>query len=196
MHRFSRTDTPTEGLWLEQHCTGKVGRVIIPKLRKLAAELPDEALRARARDALSRLLAIEHYPVVLNHGDLIPSNILVDEESWAITGLVDWAEAEMLPFGTCLYGLEYLLGGFEPTSSVDGIGTKPAWRYCQGSDTLRDVFQKALTKERPTIEENIEAMQCMRDVGVLLWYGYAWDEGAIDRVVNEAVSTQSVFTGL
>jgi hypothetical protein len=25
----------------------------------------------------------------------------------------------------------------------------------------------------------------MRDIGVLLWYGYAWDGGAIDRVVNE-----------
>jgi hypothetical protein len=177
---------------MEQDCTGKVGRVIVPKLRRLAADLPDEALRARARDTLARLLAIENYPVVVNHGDLIPSNILVDEASWAITGLVDWAEAEMLPFGTCLYGLEYLLGGFGPISSVDGIGTKPVWKYRQGSDILRGIYWQTLERERPKIGEYVEEVECMRDVGVFLWFGYAWDEGAIDRVVNEAVSIQSL----
>jgi hypothetical protein len=173
---------------MEQDCTGKVGRVIVPKLRKLAADLPDEALRARARDTLTQLLAIENYPVVLNHGDLIPSNILVDEASWAITGLVDWAEAEMLPFGTCLYGLEYLLGGFGSVSSVDGTATKPVWKYHKGSDALRAIYWQALKRERPKIGESVGDVACMRDVGVFLWFGYAWDEGAINRVINEAVS--------
>ncbi|OAG01924.1 uncharacterized protein CC84DRAFT_1251865 [Paraphaeosphaeria sporulosa] len=190
--RCSRADTPTEGLWLDEHCTGKVGRVIVPKLRKLSVELPCETLRARAMDTLLRLLAIEHYPVVLNHGDLIPSNILVDEETWAVSGLVDWAEAEMLPFGTCLYGLEYLLGGLESTSSVDGVGMKPVWRYRQGSDALRNIFWQTLKKESPKIGENAEEVFLMRDVGVLLWFGYAWDEGAIDRVVNETDDTREV----
>lgn len=27
-------------------------------------------------------------------------------------------------------------------------------------------------------------LEVVRDVGVFLWYGYAWDEGRIDRVVN------------
>ncbi|KAL5408472.1 hypothetical protein PMIN03_006554 [Paraphaeosphaeria minitans] len=193
--KCSRADTPTEGLWLEEHCTGKVGRVILLKLRKLAMELPDEALRARVRDTIARLLDIEDYPVVLNHGDMIPSNILVDEETWAVSGLVDWAEAEMLPFGTCLYGLEYLLGGFEPMFSVDRTGTEPLWRYRQGSDLLRGRFWQTLKEERPKIEESIEELQCMRDVGVLLWFGYAWDEGAIDRVVNETVSILDASLG-
>ncbi|KAF2442834.1 hypothetical protein P171DRAFT_464572 [Karstenula rhodostoma CBS 690.94] len=183
--RLSRADTPTEGIWLEQHCAGKVGRVIIPKVRKLAAELPDETLKTRARDTLARMLAIDHYPAVLNHGDLIPSNILVDEESCTISGLVDWAEAENLPFGTCLYGLEYLLGGLDSISPADGVGRQLVWRYRPGSDVLRGIYWHTLKRERPRIEESLEEVKCMRDVGVLLWFGYAWDEGAIDRVVNE-----------
>lgn len=186
--RRMRADTPTEGLWLEQHCAGKVGREIVAKLRKLAANLPDEALRERARATLFRLLTIEQYPVVLNHGDLIPSNVLVDADSWTITGLVDWAEAEMLPFGTCLYGLEYLLGSLTSTTDADGSGGKPVWTYFEGSDTLRLIFWAALKKEKCEIVERLEEVMCMRDLGVLLWFGYAWDEGAIDRVVNDVVS--------
>ncbi|KAJ4291742.1 hypothetical protein N0V90_009637 [Kalmusia sp. IMI 367209] len=178
--RYIRADTPTEGLWLEQHCTGRVGREIIPKLRKLAEHLPDDFLRARARSTLRDLLATTQYPVALNHGDLIPSNVLVDRESWEVTGLVDWAEAEWLPFGTCIYGLEHLLGCLEIREN-----SKPWWNYRSGSDRLREVFWDVLECEKPELVGNLEEVRVMRDVGVLLWYGYAWDEGRIDRVVNE-----------
>lgn len=190
--RRSRADSPTEGLWLGQHCTGKVGRVIVPKLRKLAAELPDEMLRARARDTLARVLAIEHFPAVLNHGDLIPSNILVDEESWTVCGLVDWAEAEIMPFGACFYGLEYLFGGLETVTSADATAKTQVWRYRPGCDALRDMFWQTLVTASPMIKESVDEVRCMRDVGVLLWFGYAWDDGAIDRVVNDVVSINQV----
>lgn len=151
------------------------------KLQKLASRLPSSGLRARARDVLERLLAMEAYPVVLNHGDLIPSNILIDAESWAVTGLVDWAEAEWLPFGTCLYGLEFLLGG-------PGVREgKAVWEYWEGREALERVFWGALERERPGLGARREEVMCARDVGVLLWFGYAWDEGAIDRVVTEVV---------
>jgi hypothetical protein len=38
----------------------------------------------------------------------------------------------------------------------------------------------------PEVETRLEDVRVTRDMGVLLWYGYAWDDGAIDRVVNEA----------
>ncbi|KAL4950908.1 hypothetical protein BDW69DRAFT_186882 [Aspergillus filifer] len=41
----------------------------------------------------------EHYPAVLTHGDLSHANILVDEDTFEITGIVDWSLASILPFG-------------------------------------------------------------------------------------------------
>lgn len=178
-----RADSPlAEKQSMLSLCTGKVGSRIAQKLDKLARELPDQWLREYARITLDKCYALDGYPVVLNHGDLIPSNILVDEQTWKITGLVDWAEAEHLPFGTCLYGLEHLLGFVQsalPSSS------QPVFVYQKDATCLRQLFWTMLISAVPELEGKREEVQVMRDMGVLLWHGYAWDEGAIDRVVDE-----------
>ncbi|KAF1986149.1 hypothetical protein K402DRAFT_421368 [Aulographum hederae CBS 113979] len=56
------------------------------------------------------------YPSVLTHGDLCEMNFLVDPQSGHLTGVIDWAEAEILPFGCALWGLKNLLG------FMDGAG--------------------------------------------------------------------------
>ncbi|QRC92306.1 hypothetical protein JI435_024400 [Parastagonospora nodorum SN15] len=157
-------------------CKGKVGSTIISRLRKLGEELPDAPLRDLAQSTLAKVQRLDDYLVVLNHGDLIPSNILVDEDTWVITGLVDWAEAEYLPFGTCLYGLENLLGC---------SGTAGGYVYYENEAQLRDMFWKCLFEAVPELKTGEHDVRTMRDLGVLLWYGIAWDDGAIDRVVNE-----------
>jgi hypothetical protein len=50
------------------------------------------------------------YPLALNHGDLSGLNIFVDPSTGRITGIIDWAEATIGPFGMSLWGLENLLG--------------------------------------------------------------------------------------
>ncbi|OJD10568.1 hypothetical protein AJ78_08462 [Emergomyces pasteurianus Ep9510] len=48
----------------------------------------------------------QEYPQVLTHGDLSRTNILVDEDTYEITGIVDWSLAAILPFGMdldCLF---------------------------------------------------------------------------------------------
>jgi hypothetical protein len=183
--------------WLAP-CTGTVGLVILSKLQKLARELPDEGLRRRAQETLLRLLKIDDYPTVLNHGDLIPTNVLVHEENWEVSGLVDWAEAEDLPFGVCLYGLEHLLGFMSVSSfsvlSSSSISLKPmpVFQYYNGAEKLRDNFWEALVRELPELKNRVEEVQLMRDIGVFLWSGYAWDEGRIDRVVNETDDAEEV----
>lgn len=163
-------------------CTGKVGSRIVHKLEKLAEGLPDLWLRQRAQSTLNRILVVDSYPVVLNHGDLIPSNILVDKETWEIAGLVDWAEAEYLPFGTCLYGLDHVLGFLQP--APHGLGTA-SFIYYDGAQYLRELFWMRLLELVPQLGDMHEEIRLMRDLGVLLWHGYAWDDGAIDRVVDE-----------
>ncbi|KAI4701942.1 hypothetical protein J4E89_010461 [Alternaria sp. Ai002NY15] len=180
--RTVRVDSPMDDhpSMLAQ-CRGKVGSTIMSRLERLASELPDAYLRKRARETMRAIQRMGDYSVVLNHGDLIPSNILVDQNTWEITGLVDWAEAEYLPFGTCLYGLEHLLG----TISLDPAKSVPKWTYLNGATRLRELFWARLIDAAPESEARMDNVRMMRDVGVLLWHGIAWDGGAIDRVVND-----------
>jgi hypothetical protein len=182
LSRKAREDSPMEEtLSMISQCRGKVGSTIIPRLEKLASDLPDAHLRKKATEAFHAVKRIKDYPVVLNHGDLIPSNILVDPNTWKITGLVDWAEAEYLPFGTCLYGLEHLLGCLTPATP----GMSPQWNYFDGEAQLRELFWARLIDAVPELRARLEHVRVMRDIGVLLWNGIAWDDGAINRVVNE-----------
>lgn len=51
-------------------------------------------------------LFVQEYPQVLTHGDLSMTNILLDENTYEITGIVDWSLASILPFGMdldCLF---------------------------------------------------------------------------------------------
>ncbi|KAF1837389.1 hypothetical protein BDW02DRAFT_595544 [Decorospora gaudefroyi] len=180
--RHIRADSPMESTSdMLSQCPGKVGSSIIHRLQKLAAGLPYGWLRERAETTLHAVHCMSDYPVVLNHGDLIPSNILIDEETWKITGLVDWAEAEYLPFGTCLYGLEHLLGYSAFEAEEEGL----TFVYLDVAVRLRELFWMRLWRVAPGLEDREKDVRVMRDVGVLLWHGIAWDDGAIDRVVNE-----------
>ncbi|KAF2009013.1 hypothetical protein BU24DRAFT_497580 [Aaosphaeria arxii CBS 175.79] len=170
---------------------GKVGGVIRAKLRRLAEELEGVEMRARAggvrRDYEGIMDCDDGWPVVLTHGDLIASNILIADsnsdrreeeeiEEARITGVVDWAEAEWLPFGVCLYAVEQFLGFLDAEANV--------WRYYACAGELRRVFYEVLCEEVPELKGRLWELGVMGDVGVLLWYGYAWDGGRIDRVVN------------
>ena len=207
-----------------QPCNGKVGAKMRAKIEQAAHELPTPTLRKHARRVLAGINAggLERLPVVLCHGDLIPSNMLVfvpesvdgtaaaeaeEVEAGlpplppaAIVGLVDWAEAEWLPFGTCLYGLEYLLGYFNSSGGA-GVGAGGCWVYYSCANELRAAFWRELELRIPELiadddgnrlreasdnhsSPDREVIQLARDMGVLLWFGFAWDDGRIDRVVG------------
>lgn len=178
-NRSVRADSPMDDNQPTLHqCTGKVGSTILSRLSKLVENLPEEHLNTIARDTMTCIKTLTDYPIVLNHGDLIPSNILINEETWAITGLVDWAEAEYLPFATCLYGLEHLLG------YVD-MSDDPTFEYYENASELRELFWSRLFDLVPSLKGREAELRTMRRLGILLWYGFAWDDGAIDRVVND-----------
>lgn len=163
---------------------GKVGSTIAVRLHQLTQELPHR-FRPGALSTLKQICRLNVLPWVLTHGDIVTSNIMVDPISSHLTGLVDWAEAEVLPFGLCLYGLEELLG----------FMTSTGWTYCNRSECLRAKFWRKLLAEIPDLNGNRQALDALgtaRDTGVLLWHGFAWDDGAIDRVVKDGHDDEEI----
>jgi len=70
--------------------------------------LPGEAI-LELEESLPGLFS-QAYPQVLTHGDLSRTNILVDEHTYEITGIVDWSLASVLPFGMELDSLLLFTG--------------------------------------------------------------------------------------
>ena len=163
-------------------CDGRVGLTLSWRLEKLAKELPSSLLRSKARKVHQQVESgmLKILPVVFTHGDLLPSNILVDEARWKINGLIDWAESEHLPFGISLYGIEYLLGHYSHGS------LRPSFIFLDCAGRLRTYFWEKLVCSIPELrgQRYREAVLLARDVGILLWTGFAWDEGRIDRVID------------
>lgn len=167
---------------LSPRCNGKVGSTILRRLKMLEGGLPTDELRYLASGIGMKVQAglLDRLPLVLTHGDLIPSNIMVDIESWQVTGFVDWAEAEYLPFGMCFYVLDHLFG------YLDVHRDRPVFVYYAQAHQLRRHFWGLLVKRIPILDNEgmSTATALARDVGVLLWHGLAWNDGRIDRVVE------------
>lgn len=70
-----------------------------------------------SKSTLSRLISClpslfsPDYPQVLTHGDFSVTNILLDEDSFEITGIVDWSLVSIRPFGMDL-DILFLTTGF------------------------------------------------------------------------------------
>ena len=177
-------------------CDGPVGSQIGPRLQLLAQDLPTPKLRQCAQEALDKVETLHELPIVLNHGDLVTSNFMVDPDTFLINGLVDWAESESLPFGTCLYGLENLLGFLslpnqsapkESSSGSSSLNRIPVFLYHNAASQLRHCFWSRLVLLLPELKDNplmLEAVLLAKKVGTLLWFGFAWENGAVARVVN------------
>ncbi|KAI1318807.1 hypothetical protein F5Y16DRAFT_391573 [Xylariaceae sp. FL0255] len=83
----------------------------IATLDKLSLILPD-TLRPTI-DTVKQNLHIlfrPDFPIAVQHGDILENNIHVEESSGHITGVVDWHDAFIAPFGLSLGGMEIFLG--------------------------------------------------------------------------------------
>ncbi len=151
------------------------------KLTLLESTLPSR-FTAIVLCALRELGELFHpqYPLVLTHGDICPMNILVSPSTGRITGIIGWAEATVLPFGLALYGLENLLGYMGPGG----------WSYFESRDELEQRFWKMLwdciTDVKGLPEDRIRnALTTAWQVGVLMRYGFQWEDGSFERAVTE-----------
>ncbi|KAI0390354.1 hypothetical protein F5Y17DRAFT_468985 [Xylariaceae sp. FL0594] len=164
---------------------GVIGLSLGLRLKSMCSRLP-EAFRSMARYALDSLPDIEALPWVFTHGDLLPANVMVSLESGKLTGLLDWAEGEWLPFGTGLYGLEELLGEDDKSG---------CFVYYPDCGELRKSFWKELRRLIPELSTDERLAMITRRaqmLGILLWYGIAFDDGKLDRVVEEGRDNREI----
>ncbi|RSL40391.1 hypothetical protein CEP54_016129 [Fusarium duplospermum] len=109
------------------------------------------------------LLFRSDYPLVLNHDDLLEMNIHVDEGTGRITGIVDWADAIIAPFGTSLGGLETVLG----------VQTSSRWLFHPRHDYLRTQFWKTFYGVIGYISDtDRRAIEVGRKFGLFRTYGF------------------------
>ncbi|KAL7791036.1 hypothetical protein V8C37DRAFT_410622 [Trichoderma ceciliae] len=158
---------------------GRIGESMRWRL-KLLDGLPGEDLLRHVSEAQGRLDSVEASDWCLTHGDLLPGNIMVDAETGRLTGLIDWAEAEWLPFGMALYGVEEALGEDVPSQG---------FKYYEDHEELRQLFWKkflsfATRGESLATELRLGDAEASRKLGILLWRGIAFDDGRMDRAVE------------
>ncbi|KAI1421415.1 hypothetical protein F5Y12DRAFT_787496 [Xylaria sp. FL1777] len=155
-----------------------VGSSLTSRLESMSASLPIR-FRRTASSILGNISNIEALPWVFTHGDFLAANIMVNPHSGKLTGLLDWAEAEWLPFGIGMYGLEELLG--EDNQSGRFV-------YYPEAPHLRDTFWNELMLLIPELARDSKTVSLVKKaqiLGVLLWHGIAFDDGKLNRVVEE-----------
>ncbi|KAH6712140.1 hypothetical protein BKA61DRAFT_80474 [Leptodontidium sp. MPI-SDFR-AT-0119] len=137
-------------------------------LDTLFIELPD-SLRptiSKVRENLS-LLFRPDFPMAVQHDDLLENNFHVEEATGHITGIVDWANAKVAPYGISLGGLEIVLG----------IQTNRDWYFHPSHVRLRQQFWNTFDSEIGQVSDlDRRSMEVARLMGLLRTHGIEWKD--------------------
>ncbi|RSL85133.1 hypothetical protein CDV31_016613 [Fusarium ambrosium] len=140
-------------------------------LDQVSQGLPEQ-LQAKldeVRQELPRLFRPD-YPTAFQHDDLLENNIHVDEATGRITGIVDWSDAIIAPFGVSLGGLETILG----------VQTQTSWHFHPSHLSLREHFWNTLYSEIGNIsEEDRRSIEVARLFGLFRAHGFEEKDQAI-----------------
>lgn len=110
------------------------------------------------------MVAIFSLPMVLLHKDFGTCNIMVDSASCHLVGVINWAKAEIGPFGLNMHSLQPLMSMFHLKSGYI--------RY-DDYDILEEAFWHIFCKEIGGLREGeIRAIKSARVVGLLLSRGF------------------------
>ncbi|KAJ5783166.1 hypothetical protein N7457_004940 [Penicillium paradoxum] len=151
------------------------------KLDVLLRQLPSRftGIIAKLREELP-VIFIPGYPLTLTHTDLCEMNIVVNPQAGGINGVIDWAEAKVLPFGMSLWGFRNMLG----------IMNSSGWHYFENSSSLEDLFWDTFYRHVGNISNDEKsAIKIAERTGLVLRYGFTWENGDLERPVNEQDSS-------
>ncbi len=156
-------------------------RAIAGKLVVLASTLPPRffPIVSNLQRNLHWLYSLEYHQV-LTQWDLCAMNILVSLETGRITGIVDWAEARVQPFGFALWGLENLFGEMRADR----------WKESESRLDLRHLFWERFSTLIDVENNDLKSrlgrkIRLARDIGILIQRGFTWENGVNVRPVTD-----------
>ena len=136
----------------------------IRDLRLLQAALPSrfQLIVQTCIDSMDDILSL--LPMVLLHRDLGSCNILVDEATCHLTGVIDWAEAEVCPFGLNLHSLQPLTGK---------LHLRKGWTRYKDYDALQAILWSRFKLEVGDLsDDQLRLIKLARALGLLLSQGF------------------------
>ena len=141
------------------------------KLAQLSKTLPDWLQSVTDRTLTNLDGIMRSLPWVLTHDDLSDMNILVKSDTGHLTGVVDWADADVQPFGVALWGLESVLGRSGPQG----------WFWLSNDlPHHRQLFYHTFWDEVGGLsDKQCQSIERARILGILFRYGFTWENGVI-----------------
>ncbi|POR39638.1 Uncharacterized protein TPAR_00173 [Tolypocladium paradoxum] len=140
-----------------------LGQTYVKELRLLLSALPDR-FHHIIQNCIESMDAILSLPMVLLHRDFATCNIIVEETSCHLVGVIDWAEAGICPFGLNLHSLQALTGK---------LHLKDGWMRYEDYAVLQHVFWDTFKREVGGLtEDSIWAIRLARITGLLLSSGF------------------------
>ncbi|KAI9803255.1 MAG: hypothetical protein M1825_002046 [Sarcosagium campestre] len=116
------------------------------------------------QECLNSMNEILSLPMVLLHRDFGTCNIMVDEKSCHLAGVIDWAEAEICPFGQNLHSLQSFMGT---------LHLKNGWTRYDDYEALEVIFWSTFQDEVGGLSvEIVKTIKTARILGLLLSYGF------------------------
>ncbi|KAL9125885.1 MAG: hypothetical protein Q9217_004972 [Psora testacea] len=116
----------------------------------------------KSLDSMSSIFS--RLPFVLSHADFSSCNIMVHQFSGRLTGIIDWAEATICPFGQNLYTLQDFSGTLQRENG---------WRQYEDHETLQETFWQTFQQEVGSLSVEVtEAVKSARILGCLLTHGF------------------------
>ncbi|KAK0736845.1 hypothetical protein B0T21DRAFT_363860 [Apiosordaria backusii] len=149
---------------------GNLKRAYIRDLQALYSALPArfQPIIQTCIDSMENILRL---PMVILHRDFGSCNILVDEVTCHLVGVIDWAEAEVCPFGLNLHSLQAMTGK---------LHLRNGWTRFEDYDSLQDVFWERFTREIGGLsDDQLRTIKLARALGLLLSRGFT------SRLANE-----------
>ncbi|KAK1238164.1 hypothetical protein MKX08_002743 [Trichoderma sp. CBMAI-0020] len=133
------------------------------ELTMLQAALPDR-FQPIIKTRIGSIDNIFSLPMVLLHQDFSSLNIMVDKTTCHSTGVIDWAEAEVAPFGLNLLTLHGLAGH---------LHLRDGWSRYDDFDHLQSVFWYTFQQEVGGLsEEFLCTIKLARTTGLLFSRGF------------------------
>ncbi|KAJ5609629.1 hypothetical protein N7528_010196 [Penicillium herquei] len=132
-------------------------------LRQLLVALPSR-FQPIIQQSIDALPAIFSLPMVLIHKDFGVHNVMVDDKYNHLVGVIDWAEAEIGPFGTNFHSLQQFMSHFR---------LRVGWVRHTNYEILDRIFWDILSRSAGNLDaDTIQTIKAARIVGLLRSRGF------------------------